>query len=57
VEIEQLSSFQFCTAGTTVFCVAGDVTQNCGMRKARFKLNSEARGPQMSETLRRLAVN
>lgn len=37
--------------------VETNVTQKCGLAELRFKLNSEARRPKISETIARLAVN
>jgi hypothetical protein len=55
--VKKLPSLQLCVASNGLVGGTKDVTQNCGLRMARFKLKSEARWTRVSETLAHLAVN
>ena len=55
--VKKLPSLQLCVASNGLVGGTKDVTQNCGLRMARFKLKSEARWTRISETLAHLAVN
>jgi len=55
--VVRLPSLQLHGANKRVFSVARDVTQNCGLRRARFKQKSEARRPRISKTRWALAVS
>jgi alpha-D-ribose 1-methylphosphonate 5-triphosphate synthase subunit PhnL len=46
-----------CITNSGLFSIAIDVTQNCGLRQARFKQQSEARRQRISKTRWAFAVS